>query len=563
MKVSAQEFTRWFECEARAVTALQHPNICTLYDVGPNYLVMEYIEALPRSTAACGRGIAPGGADAEALDAAHRKGFVHRDLRPANIMVTKSGVKVLNFGLAKMKAPAISEETATKALTGEETPPETLQYTSPEQLQGKEADARSDIFSFGLVLYEMLTGKPAFEASSQAMLIGAILHTEPPPVSSLVTSMPPALDRLIRQCIAKDPENRWPKARATLRRNRPGSPRRARNPAYPLTLSREAWNGNAWLGYWTSRLGCWPLARLCRDWPSPRNAAAATTGALPPRSARWSCTVDVRRARAFAGWRQDHGDSRGEGAALDTQSRCVGYASSAWYRRCHWGSVFAGQPFRGVFDRRQRAASRPQWRSGTDFVQLKSVGPFSWSRGVILASEEGVLQRIPESGGAPKPVTTLNTAASETSLLRVVPSGRTPLPVPAVGAISNTVYAGSIDNQRKFRKRILQGTGPAKYALPGWLLFLRDDVLLAQPFDAVKLELSGEAAPVAQQVSGQGELDGFPYTVSETGALAWRLGFGAKTTQLTWLDRTGKSSTRSASLVRSLARHYRPMASVF
>ncbi len=150
---------------------------------------------------------------AEALDAAHRKGFVHRDLRPANIMVTKSGVKVLNFGLAKMKAPAISEETATKALTGEDTPPETLQYTSPEQLQGKEADARSDIFSFGLVLYEMLTGRPAFNESSQAILIGAILHTEPPPASSLTASTPPALDRLIRQCIAKDPENRWQSAR--------------------------------------------------------------------------------------------------------------------------------------------------------------------------------------------------------------------------------------------------------------------------------------------------------------------------------------------------------------
>src|SRR5262249_32862567 len=143
----------------------------------------------------------------------HRKGIVHRDLKPANILVTKSGPKLLDFGLAKRNTPAMSEETVTQALTAEGTIVGTLQYMSPEQLQGREADARTDIFAFGLVLYEMLTGKRAFEASSQASLIGAILHTEPPPISTVVPVTSPALERLIRRCLAKDPDNRWQSAR--------------------------------------------------------------------------------------------------------------------------------------------------------------------------------------------------------------------------------------------------------------------------------------------------------------------------------------------------------------
>src|SRR5579864_4022652 len=168
LKVAHEQFSERFEREARAVAALNHPNICTLYDVGPNYLVMEYIDGhrlagpLPLEQA-----LKYAGQICDALDAAHRKGIVHRDLKPANILVTKSGIKLLDFGLAKLsRTAATGGATETITLTKEHTMLGTLQYMAPEQLEGKDADARSDLFSFGLVLYEMLTGKRPFEGST-------------------------------------------------------------------------------------------------------------------------------------------------------------------------------------------------------------------------------------------------------------------------------------------------------------------------------------------------------------------------------------------------------------
>ncbi len=214
IKVSAAQFSERFEREARAVAALNHPHICQLYDVGPNYLVMEYIEGKPLAgPLPLDQALQYAIQIAEALDAAHQKSIIHRDLKPANIMVTKAGVKLLDFGLAKMSAPkeaAAAGATETIALTKENTILGTMQYMAPEQLEGREADARADIFAFGAVLYEMLTGRKAFEGSSQASLIAAIMSREPPSVSGLA---PAALDHIIRRCLAKDPADRWPTAR--------------------------------------------------------------------------------------------------------------------------------------------------------------------------------------------------------------------------------------------------------------------------------------------------------------------------------------------------------------
>ena len=213
LKTSQERFSERFEREARAIAALNHPHICTLFDVGPDYLVMEYLEGhalkgpLPLKTA-----LQYAVQAADALHAAHVKGVIHRDFKPSNILVTKSGVKLLDFGLAKIPVQsAVGDATATIAepLTQENSILGTLQYMSPEQLEGKAADARSDIFSFGLVLYETIAGKPAFQGKSQASLIAAILKEEPPSLSGIQPLTPAALDRVARKCLAKDPDARW------------------------------------------------------------------------------------------------------------------------------------------------------------------------------------------------------------------------------------------------------------------------------------------------------------------------------------------------------------------
>jgi serine/threonine protein kinase len=220
------EFRQRFEREARAVSSLTHPHVCTLYDVGHqdgiDYLVMEFIEGesladrLKKGPLTIERALQCACEIAEALDKAHRAGVVHRDLKPANIMVTKSGAKLLDFGLAKFHgsqaAPATdltSLPTERHEITSEGTILGTFQYMAPEQLEGREADPRTDIFAFGTVVYEMTTGRKAFTGRSQASLISAIMTQEPPPMMSLKPMAPPALDRVVRTCLAKDPDERW------------------------------------------------------------------------------------------------------------------------------------------------------------------------------------------------------------------------------------------------------------------------------------------------------------------------------------------------------------------
>ena len=214
LKISHAQFTDHFAREARAIAALNHPHIATLYDVGPDYLVMEFVEGETlRGPLPLARALLYAGQILDALEAAHRKGIVHRDLKPANVMVSKSGVKLLDFGLAQIKAPAATaDKTATMALSTEGTIAGTLQYMSPEQLQGKEADGRSDIFAFGLTFYEMLTGRRAFDGDNTASLISAIMTAEPPPLPQQQLAISPALERVLRMCIAKDPDDRWQSA---------------------------------------------------------------------------------------------------------------------------------------------------------------------------------------------------------------------------------------------------------------------------------------------------------------------------------------------------------------
>jgi serine/threonine protein kinase len=213
IKVSEARFNARFEREARAVAALNHPHICTLYDVGPNYLVMEYVEGRPlHGPMPLAQALRLAIQMADALEAAHRKGIVHRDLKPGNVLVTESGVKVLDFGLAKMEEPAPSEEEqppTARPRTEEGMIVGTTAYMSPEQAEGKPVDARSDIFSFGAVLYEMVTGRRAFRGDTKLSILSAILKEEPEPASSLRKEIPHELERIIAQCLRKNPERRF------------------------------------------------------------------------------------------------------------------------------------------------------------------------------------------------------------------------------------------------------------------------------------------------------------------------------------------------------------------
>jgi len=288
IKVSRERFSERFHREARAIAALNHPHICMLFDVGPDYLVMEYLEGqalrgpLPLKTA-----LQYAVEAADALHAAHVKGVVHRDFKPGNILVTKAGIKLLDFGLAKVAAqPAVSDATATiaEALTKENSILGTLQYMSPEQLEGKPADARSDIFAFGLVLYEAIAGKAAFRAGSQASLIAAILKEEPPPLSTEQPVTPAALDRVVRKCLAKDPEARWQTA-ADLRDELRWIAETGAEPVRPSTSARPPNAALKWLpgavalavglaggGYWQSLRTPAPAAWVATRMGGPSTA---------------------------------------------------------------------------------------------------------------------------------------------------------------------------------------------------------------------------------------------------------------------------------------------------
>ncbi len=223
------ELRERFDREAKTIASLNHPHICTLFDTGHrddiDFLVLEYIEGetlaqrLAKGPLPIQQVLQYAIEIADALDKAHRKGITHRDLKPGNIMLTKSGTKLLDFGLAKLAqaaAPATSDSqlpTMKEAITEQGTILGTLQYMAPEQIEGKEADARTDIFAFGVVVYEMATGKRAFEGKSRASLMAKILETDPAPMSTLTPMTPPALDRVVKRCLAKDPDDRWQTAR--------------------------------------------------------------------------------------------------------------------------------------------------------------------------------------------------------------------------------------------------------------------------------------------------------------------------------------------------------------
>jgi Tol biopolymer transport system component len=556
-----------FEREAKAISALTHPHICVLHDVGQHdgvaFLVMECLEGetladrLKKGALPLEQVLRYGIEISGALDMAHRHGIIHRDLKPGNVMLTKSGAKLLDFGLAKLRPPdapmsALSElsalATGEKPLTAEGSIVGTFQYMAPEQLEGKEPDARADIFAFGGVLYEMATGQRAFKGKSQASLIAAILGSEPPPISRFQPLTPPALDRVVAACLVKDPDERWQGARDLLKElkwiQKAGS-REEGWPVGPRGVRREraAWAVAAMA---VGVLGLYFWRDSTRE--PPRTVQAAL---LPPANATFdffyggvpALSPDGRRIAFVA--RSEDGRNRLWVRPLDgstgqvlpgtegvnhpfwsADSRALGFFADGRLKRID----ASGGPAQTLCD-------ASAGRGGT------------WSRdGMIVFSGQTNrgLSKIAATGGAPSPVTELDAARHETSHRwpSFLPDGRhflyTALGSPSAAAV-DAVFVGVLGSNKT--ERIVDVRSNARYAPPGYLLFASEGALVAQPFDATRQKLTGDAIPLADQVFQTfSPLADLAFSVSENGLLAYQAGVLLEPSQFVWFDRTGKQS---------------------
>jgi eukaryotic-like serine/threonine-protein kinase len=546
IKTSHHRFSERFEREAQAIAALNHPNVCSLYDVGPDYLVMEYVEGKPlKGPLPLDQALEYASQICDALDAAHRKGIVHRDLKPGNILLGKNGVKVLDFGLAKIEhSPAPDGATQTMPLTGDGSILGTLQYMSPEQLEGKEADARSDIFAFGLVLYELIGGKRAFTGSSQASLIASILKEQPSPLRELQPLAPPGIDRVVQTCLEKDPDKRWQSAREikhALEWMQTETPAPSVAAPAPPPPKKAAW-------MWPSIAAVLVLLLGGTGWALWRRSTAPTRATrfevqLPPNvefSTYVSVSPDGHKLVFSAGgaqsglwihdldtleWRRLPGTEGARSPFWSPDSRFLGFA--------------AGNELKKI----EVAGGPPQ----TLCTVSHPAGTGAWSPdGVIVFGGvlAGAIDRVSEAGGVAAEVTAVDTARGETShaLPTFLPDGKHFLYLRGGSPDVLGIYAASVDTKPSDqpRQRILADSYAASY-VNGDLFFMRDGTLMAQPFDANKLQLRGDPVPVAEHVATTGSIGIF--SVSPAGVLAYRTGTAAAGNewQPTWFDREGKT----------------------
>ncbi|MCW5977526.1 MAG: serine/threonine-protein kinase [Bryobacteraceae bacterium] len=552
LKVSPEKFNDRFQREARAVAALNHPNICTLHDVGPNYLVMEYVEGTPLGgPLPVDQALAYGIQIAGALDHAHRRGIVHRDLKPANIMVTAAGVKLLDFGLAKIAETPAGEFDVTRAdtLTQLGTLVGTPQYMAPEQVEGEPTDGRTDIFSFGVVLYESLVGKTPFEGKSMAGIMAAILTSAPPSVAASGTVLPPALDRVIRKCMAKRPDDRWQSARDLrdeLQWIADGCPKTpAEEPPRPRRTARER---RAMLGWVVSALALLVAAVFAfLWWRAPVGAPGVTRFAIhPPPGTNFVSGVpaispDGRRI-AFLAMAKGGGpmiyvrplDSLEARPAPGTEG--VSRSGAQWSRDGR-SLIFLDA------DNNLRVVD---FASGSSRLIAESVGAegFTWNAdGVVLyTASDRLIHRIPLAGGTPSAATRLDEQAGEVahSLPQFFPDGKRFLYLAGgrePGAA--TLKLAALDAAES--RALPAGNGRTIFtAKPrGYLLYVQGTTLMAQPFDERRLRLEGAPAVVADRVANlYGGLGAF--SVSDNGVLAYLPSQTQdRATQLTWYDRDG------------------------
>jgi len=555
------EVKRRFEREAKALSEVSHPHICAVYDVGEEggtpYLVMEYLDGstlasrLDRNALPLSQTLRMGAQIADALSAAHQRGIVHRDLKPSNVMLTASGVKLLDFGLAKVTAgeaaPGSRDATTRSNLTQDGAILGTVPYMSPEQLEGKETDARTDIFALGAVLYEMATGKRAFNGASQASLISAILREDPPPIATIQPACPQSLDRVVTTCLAKVPEARWQSARdvahvlgsisESLAAPAVSSPRTGR------IRERIAWSALA-----VVTLAAITLMTL-HSRRTPQSAPVFISEILPPEGLRFdfnygppAVSPDGRRivfvARAAEGpgriWVRPFdealaipipGTEGGIAPFWAPDSRSLGFFAEGKLKRV---DLAGGAP--------RTLCDAPNGAGGT------------WNRqGVILFVPEigGPIHRVAATGGTAAPVSDLDSKVNFGHFRPVfLPDDRHFLYLALGGSPTESgAFVGALDT--KERVQVVPSRAQVAFVAStagsskGSLLFLKNRTLMAQAFDPQQRRLTGEAAPIAEQIGFNGISGVAAFSVSENGVLVYQTSPGNFPSRLVWLDREG------------------------
>jgi eukaryotic-like serine/threonine-protein kinase len=563
------ELRERFEREARTIASLNHPHICTLFDVGhqdgTDYLVMEYLEGetlaqrLMKGPLPANQVLEYAIEIADAMDKAHRKRVTHRDLKPGNIMLTKSGTKLLDFGLAKLQheaapsdAPASQGPTMSQALTAQGTIVGTLQYMAPEQLEGKDIDARTDIFAFGSVLYEMATGKKAFEGKGQANLIAKILETDPPPISSLQPMTPPALDRLVRACLAKDPDERWQAAGDMARELRWIADSGSQSGTRASTPARRWWIA----GIATALV----LAALAGDWIVSRFRQPAADASL------MQLSINPPEGGAFF-----FGTGIG-GIALSPDGKTAAFIATVRGETALWvrplngagsrmlpGTDGAYYPFWSpdsksiAFFSANNQLQRIELAGGTPTTICEAIGGNggAGARGGTWTSDGQVifgvfgssLFRAPALGGASAPLTIVDKSHGELDHRwpQLLPGGRVMFWVRGDKSENTGVYAASLTNPSE-RVHLLTTETGALY-VPGnhgksYLVWQRQGKLVAQELDPGTLKLLGEPHTISDQVAAIAPIGQMIAAASANGFLMFS---GANTvSQFTWFDRAGK-----------------------
>ena len=551
-----------FEREAQLIAGLNHPHISTLHDVGRHeqidFFVMELVDGetlaarLERGPLPVPEALRHAIDIASALDQAHRHGVTHRDLKPGNVMLTKSGVKLLDFGLAKFQPSNAVSALATQAdvtVAGEILG--TLQYMAPEQVEGYDADARTDIFAFGTMLHEMITGRKAFDGPSRMSLMHAIVSDTPPPVSTLQPAAPRALDRLIAACLAKDPDDRWQSARDVWRELKwllesvsttagdVSSGEQAQAPRLRKKISLATAAAFVAIGAVAAAASVWMLKPVARTLPSP---VARLTMTLPPGDRigdpyRPSIAVSPDgRALAYVGL---HGvttqlfvrkiDSLETRPIPGTDGAAVPFFSpdGEWIGFFSTGKLKKVPTIGGAVQNVCDAASNMGGVWATDDTIY--FAPFNTSG----------LWKVSASGGTPTAATILDRSKGEVS-------HRWPQVLPGGKAMIFTVWTGPGSDERHLhlqmldsgeRRPLVQGASTGRYVASGHILYSRDDVLFAVPFDLAQLKITGPAAPLPERALDD---EGAHFSVSDTGLLAY-LPVSPRRFErrLVWIDPTG------------------------